>query len=145
MARTREPTRAEIGNDISIIRSDGTLGLDLTFTPITGSRVVVEGVLRVWISARGSMFWAKDRGVNFLTLRNAAHDRMQLELWKMALVNEAKKVDGVRAVTVAFARDETTHTLTIKADIRTMAGTSKLLVGLDEASTILSVAVAAED
>src|SRR5688572_4405831 len=98
----RELTLADIGNDISVVRPDGTLGLDLTFTPITGSRVVAEGVLKSWISPRGSMFWAKDRGINVLTLRNGDHDRATLERWKIALSHEAKKVDGVRSVVVSF-------------------------------------------
>ncbi len=141
----RELTLADIGNDISIVRPDGTLGLDLTFTPITGSRVVAEGVLKRWISPRGSMFWARDAGVNVLTLRNGDHDRLTLERWKIALSNEAKKVDGVRSVVVTFTFSTKDRTLQLKADIFTTAGKSSLLVGLGEASKVLSVAVTAEE
>lgn len=92
-------TASPFGVDISTFRG-GVPGLDPTFTPITGGRVVVEAVLRRWLTPRGSLDDLPEDGCDcrkFIQMRMSATNRARA---KRELEAEARKEDGVAICTV---------------------------------------------
>lgn len=129
----RDLTYAEIGNDVSTFPD-----LDLTFTPITGSRVVAEGVARRWFTRRGGCFWARDMGVNLLDLVNGDQNSTALRRWQMLLENEATKVDGVKSIDVTVTYSVERKRVEISSDLVTQAGSGRLMVDISEAAELLA-------
>lgn len=129
----RDLTYDEIGNDISTFPD-----LDLTFTPITGSRVVAEGVARRWFTQRGGCFWARDMGVSITELINGDQNRTALRRWQMVLENEALKVDGVKSIDVTITYNAKEKRVEISADLVTKAGSGRLMVDISEAAELLT-------
>jgi hypothetical protein len=135
---TVDLTLEEIGNDVSTM-ADGDL--DLTFAPIYGSRVCAEGVFRRWFSKRGRVFWARNMGRNAGALVGSDMTATELERWKIALVQEALAVDGVRGCTVSFERDEETGALELRSDLDTVAGKSELNVQIGNAGPVIAASI----
>lgn len=139
---TRDLTLEEIGNDVSTM-VDGDL--DLTFTPIAGSRVPAEGVFRRWFSKRNGVFWAMNMGRNAGALVGADMTRTEIERTKIGLSQEALLVDGVRGCSVTITRDEETGQLELKSDIDTVAGTSELNVQIGNAGRVIASSIRERD
>jgi len=131
-------TLEEIGNDISTT-AEGDL--DLSFEPITGSRVVAEGVLRRWQTKRGRCFWAPWIGRNLAALVNADMSRVEIIRMQALLAQEALGVDGCRHCTVTITRDEDTEGLVIRSDVVTRAGTSDVNVSIGNAGQIIAAQI----
>lgn len=96
------------GSDYSTFRDDGTYGL--TYVRITGARVPLEGVARLWLTDRGSLFWAPTLGFNVARLENASQKRAVLAQYESFLVKAAREVDFVAAASVAITFSGTTLT-----------------------------------
>lgn len=135
-------TKAQIGNDVSTT-ADGDL--DLTFEPITGSKVVAEGVLRRWFTRRKRCFWATDMGRNAQSLINADMTPLQIERVKMALSQEALAVDGCKRCTVTIERDEESGAMSIKADVTGQAGRADVNVTIGNAGQIIAAQIRARN
>lgn len=139
---TTDLTIEEIGNDVSTM-VDG--GLDLTFSPITGSRVCAEGVFRRWFSKRGRVFWAPNMGRNAGALVGSDMTRTDMERIKLGLTQEALAVDGVRGCVVVFERDETSEetagVLKLLANLDTVAGSSELNVQIGNAGQVIAAQI----
>ena len=87
-------TRSPFGTEFSTFRG-GVAGLDPTFTEISGEILVVECVLRRWITPKGSIPDLPNDGEDvrsYLQMRNSATNRARC---KRNLEAEARKEDGV--------------------------------------------------
>ncbi len=109
----------DFGSDYSTFRGDGTYGL--TYVRITGPRVPLEGVARLWLTSPGDLFWADDLGFNLLRLENAGKKASQIPQYQHFLRSVAKRVDFVLGadVTVSFAG----NALSVSARITLADGT----------------------
>jgi len=134
----RDLTLDEIGNDISTT-VDGDL--DLSFEPITGSRVVAEGVIRRWQTKRGHAFWAPWIGQNIGGAVNSDLTTLQVIRLQAMLAQEALGVDGCRSCSVKVSRDEDTEALIIRADVVTRAGTSDVNVSIGNAGQLIAAQI----
>jgi hypothetical protein len=138
-------TASPFGVDISTFRG-GVPGLDPTFSPITGGRVVVEAVLRRWLTPRGSLDDIPEDGCDvrkFLQMRMTAVSRARA---KRELEVEAQKEDGVASCTVLVEATGTgtsvglRFTGTIKtrtgSTFRTVISATALATTVDEISDL---------
>lgn len=135
---TRDLTYEEIGNDISTT-VDGDL--DLSFEPITGSKVVAEGVVRRWFTKRGRCFWAPFIGRDAAALINSDLTAVQIERAKVGLAQEALGVDGCKGCRVVITRDEKAEQLQLQADIDTAAGKADVNVAIGNAGQIIAAQI----
>lgn len=78
----------------SSLRPDGSF--DQTSREVTGPLAVVEHVLRSLVTPRGSLSWAKDRGINILALELADLSPPDQARWERAIAAEARRNDYVR-------------------------------------------------
>lgn len=113
-----EDTR--FGSDYSTFRADGRPGL--TYRRITGARVPLEGVARMWLTKPQDLPWAPDAGTvpPVYALLNSAHNLAQLQRWQTFLQRAAVQVDFVYAARVAIRYIGVT--LTIDGQITLVTG-----------------------
>jgi hypothetical protein len=131
-------TLDEIGNDISTT-VDGDL--DLSFQPITGSRVVAESVLRRWQTRRGRCFWARHIGRGLGRAINADMTAVERIRLQSMLAQEALGVDGCASCTVVITYDADTEALLIQGDVRTRAGRADVNVSIGNAGQIIAAEI----
>ena len=116
--------------------ADGELGPGLTTTQIRGSRVVLEWIVRSWLTPRGALAWARSKGFDLRQLDNASLDETDLERVRVALEEEARRVEYVNAISVAVELAD--RTLTIEAEVELVDGlTYPLAVTLAEGGAVL--------
>jgi hypothetical protein len=116
----------------------GPGGPGLTSQKIRGARVAVEWVARAWLTPRGSLPWAPDRGINILDLENSTHDTTSLARWQAALVAEAEAVEFVQSCDVAITLAD--RRITILGTLILVDGrTYRLAVTLAEGAPLVSI------
>lgn len=108
--------------DYSCVGPQGQIG-DITWQPITGIRVVLEQVLRAWMSPRGSLFWAPHRGVDFRDLENSTPTAADLARWRGALIQEAAAVAYVLPSVRVLIQQPDSRSLLITSRIPIDSGT----------------------
>lgn len=123
----------DYGSDYSTFRDDGTYGL--TYVRITGPRVPLEGVARLWLTDRGSLFWAPTLGFNVARLENASQKRAVLAQYESFLVKAAREVDFVARATVAITYAGTALTAIGRITLAD-GGTYPLLVTAADAAQV---------
>lgn len=69
--------------------------MDLTTVRITGVRVVLEWVVRRWLTMAGSLFWALNDGIDVRMLINSDHRLDRLAMVRATLEQEAREVSHV--------------------------------------------------
>lgn len=113
-----EDTR--FGVDYSTFRPDGRPGL--TYRRITGPRIPLEGVIRMWLTEIDDLPWAPNAGTvpPIHAMLNSAHDLNVLRKWQSFLTSAAKSVNFVRSANVSIRYVGTT--LTINAQIALTTG-----------------------
>lgn len=118
-----EDTR--FGSDYSTFRPDGRAGL--TYRRITGPRVPLEGVARVWLTALGDMPWSPNTGTEppVYQLQNAGYNVNDLRQLQIQLVRAARGVDWVADARVGLRYLGTT--LTIAGELTLLTGRTYLL------------------
>lgn len=113
----------------------GELELDQTGRRITGARVVLEWVVRAWLSPRGALPHARGRGVDVRGLENASLDAATLQSWRTALIAEARTVEYVRGCAVTISRRG--RTTAIEGGVQLVDGrTYSLAVLVGEAARV---------
>lgn len=114
----------------------GGAPFDFTARRIRGSRVVLEWVMRAWLSPTGSLPWAPDRGFDILGLENGDFTLEDLYNIKARLAQEARAVMYVRAARVSLTLQQLT--LSIDAQLTLVDGvTYPLAVRIPTASSAL--------
>ena len=92
---------AGIGNEILCIM---TGGLDCSgYVETDPRRVVAERIARGWISDRGSIWWAPERGVGLLRLQGADLSKGDLARVEIEARADALREDGVQSARVSAA------------------------------------------
>lgn len=112
-------TRSPFGTEFSTFRG-GVPGLDPTFTEISGEILVVECVLRRWVTPKGSIPDLPNDGEDvrsYLQMRNSATSRARC---KRNLEAEARKEDGVKQCDVTVEPND--EGLRIVGTIKTKTG-----------------------
>lgn len=103
----------DFGSDYSTIRDDGTYGL--TYNRITGPRVPLEGVVRLWLTmpanpqdaqSQGDLPWDPSLGFDITRLENSAHASIDLTRYAEMMRRQALNVDFVVAARVKIAQAE---------------------------------------
>jgi hypothetical protein len=116
----------------------GPRGPGLTAQKIRGPRVVIEWVARSWLTPRGSLPWAPDRGANILDLENSTHDKTSLGSWRTLLVAEAEAVEFVENCDVTITL--TGRVITIVGEVLLIDGlTYRLAVTLADGAALISI------
>jgi hypothetical protein len=101
----------DFGSDYSTIRADGTYGM--TYTRINGTRVPLEGVIRMWLTmpanpqdsqSQGDMPWDRTAGFDITRLENSKHAVIDLNRYAEMLRRQALNVDFVSAARVKISQ-----------------------------------------
>lgn len=79
--------------DISTFPPGGPM--DLTTIRIVGVRVVLEWVVRRWLTPSGTLAWAPNDGVDLRQLVNSDHRADELAIIRATLEQEAREVSHV--------------------------------------------------
>ena len=104
-----------IGGEILVVLSGG---LDTSGRVETDPRVVVaERIARAWLTVKGSMPWARDRGLGLRQLVNADLSFSKLRMIEGDAAREARRVDGVTQAAVTSRYSGGALTLTGKFTI----------------------------
>lgn len=110
---------------------DGSVTFDLTGQRITGARVVLEWVLRAWLTPRG-VLRNTAKGIDLRGLENVTVGPGDLDRWRAACVAEAEAVEYVHSCAVSVTLEG--RTSVIAADVTLINGKSyPLAVTLAEA------------
>ncbi len=136
----------DFGSDYSTVREDGTFGL--TYNKITGPRVPLEGVIRLWLTmpanpqdpqSQGDLPWDPTAGFDITRLVNSAHGTIDLNRYAEMLRRQALNVDFVVAARVKISQ-AADGAIEIEAWI-TLADTTlhPLLVTADQAAGIVAL------
>lgn len=101
---------ADFGTDISTFPD-----LDLTFTVISGPRVLGESIARRLSTPYGAFPWAPDYGLDVRQLLGAKFDPAGVDLWRARITAEVEKDERVTsaAVTLTLAPDRLSASMAI--------------------------------
>ena len=119
--------------DESIGVDASTIGdIDPTFNPIRGNTIVLQRVIRRWITARGVLSFAPDEGADLMAwINEAATPEVRLMLATYLLV-ETKKDEAVTDAVIALNFNASTRSLEIRASIETDEGAFDFTVAIGE-------------
>lgn len=124
--------------DETTIKPAGELTFGLVGHRITGTRVVLEWVVRSWFQARGRNRLAPNATVDVRELENATLGEREIEAWRVSLVAAAKAagVGYVTGVDVEIALVERTVRI---AAVLTLIDRSqhKLAVSIADAAAVV--------
>ena len=132
-----DPLRLEELVDRSTFRvGDTEYPVGMTGKRITGDRVVLEQVLRAWLTDRTTMRHAPTVGFNVARLLNASSTLTSLRRYETVLVNEARAVEFVADCRVSLRIVQ--RELLMSAVVALVNGKSyPLAVRLSEASAVI--------
>lgn len=88
--------------------------LDLTFSPMSGTRVMVESCARRLLTPRGSLLGSPDYGIDLRAALLDVMDKAAAEGVKTAIEQELLKDERIASVTADVQFDFATSTLTVK-------------------------------
>ncbi|MEP7123142.1 MAG: hypothetical protein ABJE95_19595 [Byssovorax sp.] len=124
--------------ELADVSTFGPRGPGLTGQRIYGARVAVERVARAWLSPRGALTWARDRGVSILELQNSTHDKTSLGNWRAALVAEAEAVEFVDRCDVTITLAD--RVITLVGELLLVDGrTYRLAVTLKDGAALVTI------
>ncbi len=115
----------------SCLLPDGSLGM--TSRPITGRLCVGQHVLNALFTPRGSLSWARDRGLDVRQLEHADLSALEIRRWETAIAAEARRVDYVRTAAARLTLDEERGWLLEVPLVLTDGSTFALQVAISEA------------
>ncbi|WP_437591486.1 hypothetical protein [Sorangium sp. So ce1000] len=108
----------------------------MTGKRITGARVVLEQVLRAWLTDRGTLRHAPTVGFNVSRLLNASSTATSLRRYEAVMVAEARAVEFVADARVTLRIVE--RELLLSATVTLVDGTTyPLAVRLSEAGAVI--------
>ncbi|WP_394845194.1 hypothetical protein LZC95_50230 [Pendulispora brunnea] len=88
----------DFGTDVSTVGD-----LDPTFTPVSGQRVVLERILRRLSTARGTLAYAPDEGIDIGDWTNDATTRMQRLVLANYIRSEVERDEAVTSTDVSVS------------------------------------------
>lgn len=132
------------GKDIStfVLNPNGRYDLDPTFSPISGSRVVLEAVARRLVTQRGALSYDPNFGLDLRSWINSAHTESEIFAIGTAIESEAEKDERVSSAVADVQHDRTTSTLTVRLFVDLLTGERfRLVLAIDSVTAeILKVA-----